>query len=559
MPARTANSEARLHKPIYAPEVKRIHDWIARATKYLNDTGNGSLQALFATLELSNQSNITAALNLLGCNIKGQVVKNTKIIAEKLLKTKQAADREQKIKTADAHQQALQPKSDRSGSPEYVMSLHIAIVAFQAVMMREQAHSNEFGSLMGQHNMDLGVLICIMFEAFLDYRERAHKGYFVNKLFPRLPSNRSNPSSPSPIADIELPFTPEVVFQLTEKASRIEMALRYLGDLRLFSGICLLDLSSSSVQKTVAALLGSKHYAVCKQVRNLTAVANKHLKALNRVESELAQGRSLHSCLIRLAVDLVADRMRKFPKEFEDDGMISSNLRVVFGITFEALIAHNEEGSYFHRKLAEASKRAINSNHTVTSKTPVTSQSAATFKSTTVSKRITTSKRAATSKRTIAQTNTDSNRDESSNVDPESQWAKRRRKKASKKHDNNVLAETQEPAGNNTPEARDTHLFEDDSDAESSLFIPQTGSPVATSADRFFEEYSNAADKGQTEKYLVLSKGSEILSTSRPSSNNIPGPQKQPSSPLPKAKGGHHFPVRSNGKNGRDRRRKPRR
>ena len=500
-----------------------IHDWIARANKYLNATGNGSLQALFATLELSDRSNITAALNLLGCDIKGQVVKNTETVAEKLLKTRQAADCKQTTESADAHQKALQPKSDRVDDPEYMISHRMAVVAFQAVMMREKAHSNEFGKVLGQHQMDLGVVICIMFEALLDYRERAHKGYFVNKLFPHLPSNRFNPRFASPIVDIELPFTPEVVLQLTDKASRIEMARRYLGDL-LFSKICLLDLRSSSVQRTVAALQGSKHDAICKQVRNLTANAMKNLNALNRGESELAQERSLKSCLIRLAVDLVADRMRNFPREFEDDRMIASNLRVVFGIAFEALVAHDEEGSYFHRKLTAASKQIM------PSKSLTTSQSAESSKSATISNS------AATSKRTIAQTNADSIRDESSNVDHESQPAKRRKKKASKKHDNKVLEQTQEPVGNNTLEARNTLLSELDSDAESSLFIPQIGDsrPDTASSNSFFEEYGKALDKGQTEQYSVFSKGSQSTSSPGATFSNGPAPRKQHASALPK-------------------------
>jgi hypothetical protein len=63
----------------------------------------------------------------------------------------------------------------------------------------------------------------------LNYREGAHDVYFVNKLFPRLPSNSSNPSPPSPVTGVELPFTPEVALHLTDKANRIKMARKYLG------------------------------------------------------------------------------------------------------------------------------------------------------------------------------------------------------------------------------------------------------------------------------------------------------------------------------------------
>jgi hypothetical protein len=40
-------------------------------------------------------------------------------------------------------------------------------------------------------------------------------------------------------------------------------------------------------------------------------------------------------------------------------------------------------------------------------------------------------------------------------------------------------------------EAQGTRFVEVYSDPETSLFIPQTESPVAASSDNFFEEYSN--------------------------------------------------------------------
>jgi hypothetical protein len=173
-------------------------------------------------------------------------------------------------------------------------------------------------------------------------------------------------------------------------------------------------------------------------------------------------------------------------------------------------------------------------------------------KSTENSKSATTFKRAATSKRTIAQTNTDSTRDESSITGHESHPTKKRKKQVSKKHENNVLEQTQELTESGAPGARG--FVEVDSDLESSLFIPQTASPVDASPDNFFEEFGHAFDKGQTKKYSVFSKGSEGPSTA--SNVAVSAPQKQRASALPE--GGDRSPVRSTGKNGGSCRRKPR-
>jgi hypothetical protein len=92
MSAHTTKLMVRPYRPTYAREVEMVPDWIPKAKKYLRDTGTGSLRALFAKLERDGQLHMIAVLNLLGCNIKGQVVKNTKIKADKLVRTKQAAD-----------------------------------------------------------------------------------------------------------------------------------------------------------------------------------------------------------------------------------------------------------------------------------------------------------------------------------------------------------------------------------------------------------------------------------------------------------------------------------
>jgi hypothetical protein len=61
-------------------------------------------------------------------------------------------------------------------------------------------------------------------------------------------------------------------------------------------------------------------------------VAIKHLNASNGSKSKMPQGKSLDSCLIRLAVGIVADRNRRMSRESEGDGMIALNLDVVFGL-----------------------------------------------------------------------------------------------------------------------------------------------------------------------------------------------------------------------------------
>ena len=83
MPAQAADSEARPYMPTFAQEVELIPDWVGRANAYLNDTGNGSLQATFPMLKLNIPLNMVAALNLLDDTNKGRVVANTRKAAAK--------------------------------------------------------------------------------------------------------------------------------------------------------------------------------------------------------------------------------------------------------------------------------------------------------------------------------------------------------------------------------------------------------------------------------------------------------------------------------------------
>jgi hypothetical protein len=88
MPARTADSEVEPYTPTYAQVVKMIQGWPGRASKYLDDTGIGSLQAKFVMLDLSNPRNMVAALNLLRTINKALLIRNTRLKAEELVRTK---------------------------------------------------------------------------------------------------------------------------------------------------------------------------------------------------------------------------------------------------------------------------------------------------------------------------------------------------------------------------------------------------------------------------------------------------------------------------------------
>ena len=78
----------------------------------------------------------------------------------------------------------------------------------------------------------------------------------------------------------------------------------------------------------------------------------------------------------------------------------------------------------------------------------------------------------------------------------------------------------QEPAENDTSEARDTHVEEVESDDESSLFIPQTfipGTPIAASSDTSIEAFEE-----EQKKHSVFSESSEGPSSTLPTTVNVP-------------------------------------
>ena len=75
----------------------------------------------------------------------------------------------------------------------------MAIVAFQVIMARMATHSNEFSKVKRQHLFDLGVVVCIIFEALLDHRDGAHESYFVDKFPIGRTSNDPTAISPTPI------------------------------------------------------------------------------------------------------------------------------------------------------------------------------------------------------------------------------------------------------------------------------------------------------------------------------------------------------------------------
>lgn len=482
MPSQIADSEAQSYKPIFAQEVKIIPDWVGRTNAYINDTSNGSLQARFHTLGLNDPLNMVAASNLLDDTNKGKVIRNTRNTAEKLVRTKQAAEREQTTESANAHQKELQPHPTRVNDPENMMGFRIAIFAFEVVMMRAQAHRDEFDKVKGQHSFDLGAVICITFEAVLDRRDGAHKGYFVRKFSVGLASNHPLPISPSLSSSAMLPFSPKVARFLQEKPNRIKLARRYLEESRLFSQITSLDLNGRAVHKFAVKLLNTPKDTVHDEMVDLMAQAVNYLNEsteLSRNEDQITQSGSLTIRLIRLAVAVVSDRMKEFTAEFAGRGTIAFNILIVTALIFETFTAHGDEGSYIHRELAAAARAA---------------KRAATAKS------ATTSKSSASSKRTTVQAN-----GETSNSDHEYQPVKKRKKQASKehainKHDNNGVEQTQKLAKNDTSEALGTHLEEIDSDTESSLFIPQTddsGLPVAASSDTSLEAFDKAPKDSQ--------------------------------------------------------------
>jgi len=519
MPSHTADSEVQPYTPTFAQEVTLVHDWTGIVNKYVSDTGNGSLQAKFAMLELGNKSNMVAASNLLRSRNKDRLLRNTKFHAQNLIKTRNAADSKQTKEAADAHQQQLQPQPDRVNKLDYILSHRIAIVAFEVVMAREEAHSKEFVGVRGQHNIDSGVLIDIIFEAMLDHHNGAHEGYFVRKFSIGLPGNRHSPISPSPSSSTMLPFTPKVALFLQDDPNKIKAARRYLEHSHLFSQINLLGLSSRAAREIAAKFLSTDKGIIQADVIKFATQAANYLysDAFGSFDPGASQ-EVLLTRLIKIAAGLVHERRRDFPMEFLGAGTIGFNLRTVIAVIFEVLTAHSDEGSYFHRKLAAASGRAATSKSAITSsKGATTPESGAAFKSVVAApKSVAASKSGATfegiaasnsvttPKRKIAQTNTTSANGESSNVVAhEYQPVKKRKKQTSRNHNDHVPKQVQEAAENDTLEARDTHLENVESDLESSLFIPEA--PVAASSDKSFEAFDKAFEEVQ--KKSVFNQG----------------------------------------------------
>jgi hypothetical protein len=527
MPPQNADSEAQPYRPIFAQEIELIPDWVGRTNVYLSDTSNGSLQARFHTLNLNDPLKMDAACNLLDDTNKGKVVRNTRNTAEKLVRTKKAADREQTTESANAHQKALLPHPTNVNTPENMMALCIAIFAFQLVMMREQAHSDEFELVKGQRSFDLGILVCIIFEAVLDRRNGAHKGYFVRKFSIGLASNRPSPISPSLSSDAMLPFTPKVARFLQEKANKIKLARRYLEESSLFSQITSLDLNGRAVRRFADKLLSTPKdtTTVLDEILDLMAQAETYLNKsteLSRKEDQVAQSGTLTTRLIRLAASIVSDRKKKFPKEFAGRGTIPFNILIVIALIFEIFTAHEDEGSYIHRELEAAARAAKRATTTKSALTP---------------------KSSAPSKRTIVQTNTDSANGESSNSEHDDQPVKRRKKqakkeKASNEHDKKVFQRTRKLAKNDISEVRGTHLEEIDSDPESSLFIPQTddsGLPAAASSDTSPEAFDKALEELQEKSvFHVGNQGPPNPHGPPPATSNVPAlPTTHAPTPVP--------------------------
>ena len=258
------------HLPAFAEEVERIDEWKKRADKYLEDTSTGSLQAYFVTLQLDDPSNMAAALSLLGDTNKGKVIRNTRNYADKLVSTKKTADLKQTKASTEDHRILLQPPRATSKTREYTMSIKLAKVAFRVVMSQEKVHSDEFENVKGQHSRDLGVVICILFEALLDYRDHAHDGDFLQKFSTGLPSRGLSPIPSSSIGDTELPFTPKVLDLLATKKSWTKVALKYLNHSLLFSYIHLLDLNHHKTRKTIDELLAANEATIFSDIRRIT-------------------------------------------------------------------------------------------------------------------------------------------------------------------------------------------------------------------------------------------------------------------------------------------------
>ena len=505
------------YKPKFDKEVEAIPDWASLAKKYLIDDNT---KVGIALLELGDPSNMDAALSVLGDTNKGKSVKLARLHTAQLFKTHMVNEREKTMKSAKDHEYLRFPDPKRFNTPELTFSYNMARLVLYLVQMRQEAHGNEFANVLGQHLRDSGVLIYIIFDLLLDYRDGAHGGDLVNKFLPDLPSYRPNPSPTPPSTTIQLPFAPRFVVLFTSNVNKIKMARKYLEHSQLFSEMCLLDLSSRVVRKAARDLLklldSDDDDAIINMIRNLAANAKKYLNAPDHGSDELAQGKSLEARLIRLAAGLVTDMKTEFPMDFADIGTIVSNLRVIFALALEVIVAHDEEGSYFHRKIAAAAtapKRATTLKRTI-SKTNTKS----------------TNGGAATSKRTISQTNTDSANHKSFNVQP----AKKHKKQASNKRNDNVPGPVQESAESDTLEARDKHLEQVESDAESSsLFIPQTlsGSPVVLSPATHAEAFDRDSEDAQTTSF-VSSKGNKGPQNPRATTSNSHAPQKQRSSAL---------------------------
>ena len=309
------------------------------------------------------------------------------------------------------------------------MGYDMAKVASRVVARRQEAHSDEFDNVKGQHSRDLDVIISIIFEALLDYRDRSHNGYFVRKFSVGLHDYHLNPITSAPVSDTELLFTPRVISGLADKKLWTDVALVYLEDSHLFSRIRLLDFRNHSTRKAALKLLEKEKTTITTDIREITAQALDRINAsagFHFDERKVAQGEDLKTRLEWLAAGLVSERKESFPHEFSRIFSIRLNIFIVVCLAYEALKAHGEKGSYFHQKLAVIPKR------------------------------------------TNAEINHDSTSAESSSVQIEGEPAKKRKKRASKKHDSNVPRRME----NSNPESQQIRSEDTESDLEPS-FVPQ--------------------------------------------------------------------------------------
>jgi hypothetical protein len=177
------------YKPLVAKRLSKDPELTELACKYLDDTGDDSLQAQISSLELHHRNNMEAALRLLQGAKKANVLHNTLEFARNLYKAKLVHDRENSAESARKVLRCLEPDEDHADDLELAMAYAISRLVVDVVSNWLRHHRNE-SHIRGREPLHFDVNICLIFEALDDHCNWSHEGFFVRGLLSCLKKKR---------------------------------------------------------------------------------------------------------------------------------------------------------------------------------------------------------------------------------------------------------------------------------------------------------------------------------------------------------------------------------